>query len=81
MAVVIPFPSEPRHPGLHELRTRLGPLSSDELRGLRALSDGLATGDPDGISGEVLADYLAADVDSATWRSWLRAYGRLQPLP
>jgi hypothetical protein len=58
------------------------PLSGgDELRGLPALSAELGTDEPDGIPGEVLADYLAADVHAATWRSWLRAFGRLRPLP
>jgi len=81
VAIIIPFPTAPRRPGLRELRARLGPLSADELRGLHALGDGLATGEPDGIAAEVLSDHLAAEVDAATWKAWLRAYGRLQALP
>lgn len=76
MAAIIPFPTVPRHPALRELRARLGPLSGDELRGLRSLSDGLVADGPDGIPPDVLSDYLAADVDVATWKAWLRAYGR-----
>jgi hypothetical protein len=37
----------------------------------------VASADPDRIDADVPREHLAADVDAATWKAWLRAYGRL----
>jgi hypothetical protein len=67
---------------LADLAERLGTLAPEEAAGLRALTLAVASLDPDRIwELDALRDYLAADMDEATWRQWLRAYGRLEALP
>jgi hypothetical protein len=46
-------------------------LTPDEAAGLRALDDGEC-------NGEVLREYLAAEIDSETWKAWLRAYRQFE---
>jgi len=74
MATILQFPAErlPHDPELRALRARLGPRSPDELLGLRAL-------DADQCDDATLREYLAADIDGATWNAWLGAFGRLDP--
>lgn len=72
MATVLQFPTDRpiRDPELRALRARLAPLSADEAAGLHALDAGEC-------DDEALREYLAADVDAATWKTWLRTYVRL----
>jgi hypothetical protein len=63
-----------------ELAERLGTLSDLETQGLRALALAVASEDRDRLADpETLAERLAADIDSETWKSWLRSYARLPP--
>jgi hypothetical protein len=55
-------------PGLRALRSRLGPLTADQVAGLHALD----TGERDG---DALREYLAAGIDAETWKRHLRAFG------
>jgi hypothetical protein len=66
---------------LADLAERLSTLAPDEAAGLHALVLAVASGDPDRIDADVLYGYLAAGTGAATWRQWLRAFGRPQPLP
>lgn len=72
MAMILQFPTARilRDPELRVMRARIGPLGADEAAGLHELD----AGDRDY---DVLREYLAADVGAATWKAWLRAYGRL----
>lgn len=85
IAVVIPFPTAlaraMRDRNLCALRDRLGPLTADEAAGLRAVCVDLDAG-PDHINADLLRSYASGPgIDGATWKAWLRAYGRLQALP
>lgn len=61
-----------------KLAERLGTLSDLETEGLRALAFAVASEDHNLVGDpEILAERLAADIDGETWKSWLRAFGRL----